>query len=84
MKRHKQKQQITGGAGLPAPSSIPAPEEKQEPDMMRVRMLKPAATVWGFMAAGRAYAVPRKAALGWIAVGLAEEDKSLDGAQETK
>lgn len=76
MRLHKQKQKHTDGAGLPAPVPF-AP-------VVRVRMLRKAFTAWGFMEPGRVVRVPRSVGQHWIEYGIAEMDKSLDGAPETK
>jgi hypothetical protein len=77
MKKDKQnKQNHTEEAPLGA--SLPlAP-------VVRVRMLRKAFTAWGFMEPGRVVRVPTAVGKHWIADGIAEQDKSLDGAPETK
>ena len=47
-------------------------------------MLKGAVTPYGVLNAGTVHNIPTKFACGWIAAGIAEQDKSLDGSQETK
>jgi len=47
-------------------------------------MLKSAVTPYGVLNAGTVHNIPTKFACGWIAAGIAEQDKSLDGPQETK
>lgn len=54
------------------------------PESIRIRMLKSAATPLGALQAGRSYNVPERYARPWLDAGLAEQDKSLDGAPETK
>lgn len=51
---------------------------------LRVRMLKTVTPGGGTFEAGKAYHVPVVMARSWIGFGLAEEDKSLDRAPETK
>lgn len=51
---------------------------------MRVRLLRPAVTKYGVLLAGQSAEVPTATATSWIAAGLAEQDKALDGAPETK
>jgi len=74
-KRHNE------GAGLPAPSSIPAPCAGSD---VRIRMTRQAVGPLGYFEAGKTYRVPAAVAEKWIAAGLAYEDKSLDGPPETK
>ena len=76
MKKDKQKQKHTEGAGVPAPLPIPM--------TMRVRMLKSIATAYGALRTGSVVVIARDTARSWIENGLAEEDKCLDGAAETK
>jgi hypothetical protein len=47
-------------------------------------MLRKVFTAWGFMEAGRTANVPGSVAARWIAAGIAEQDKALDGPSETK
>ena len=77
MRLHKKKQQLKEGAGLPAPVL-------SSPAALRVRMLRQAFTAWGFMEPGRVVRVPVDVGKYWIAEGIAEQDKSLDGPPETK
>jgi len=51
---------------------------------MRVRILKFIVTARGGFNPGEVADVPKKLGEAWCADGLAEEDKSLDGAKETK
>jgi len=76
MKLLKKKQQLKEGAGLPAPV-LSSP-------VVRVRLLRQAFTAWGFMEPGRVARVPVAVGKHWIENGIAELDKSLDGAPETK
>jgi len=54
------------------------------PPIVRVRMLRRAFTAWGFMKPGRVVTVPAHVGTRWIEDGLAEQDKMLDRAPETK
>jgi K+/H+ antiporter YhaU regulatory subunit KhtT len=54
------------------------------PEMLRIRMLKSAATVIGVFRAGEVIMAPAKYARPWLASGLAEQDKMVDGPPETK
>jgi hypothetical protein len=74
-KKNKQKLQEEG-AGVPAPLPLPP--------VVRVRMLRKAFTAWGFMEPGRVVRVPAHVAKHWIAEGISEQDKALDGAPEMK
>jgi len=51
---------------------------------MRVRIIKPIASAYGGFAVGTVADVPAKVARNWCKVGIAMQDKSLDGAKETK
>jgi hypothetical protein len=79
MKLRKQKQNHTEEAPARAGASLPL-----SPSVVRVRMLRRAHTAWGFMEPGRVVRVPATVGNHWIADGIAEQDKSLDGAPETK
>lgn len=52
--------------------------------MTRVRILRPFASKYGALRLGTSRTIPAALAASWIAAGLAEEDKALDGAPETK
>lgn len=51
---------------------------------MRVRILKPVATAYGGFIPGKIADVPYKVGRDWCEAGIAMQDKSLDGAPETK
>jgi len=51
---------------------------------MRVRVLRDFTTMRATFAAGRVVDIDPKKAESWLRAGLVEEDKSLDGAKETK
>jgi len=51
---------------------------------MRVRTLKPLVSSYGGFPPGVVVDVPDKVARQWCKVGLAMQDKSLDGAKESK
>ena len=76
MRLHKQKQQHKEEAPLGA--------SVLSPTVVRVRMLRKAFTAWGFVEPGRVVRVPASVANHWIEDGIAEQDKSLDGAPEQK
>jgi hypothetical protein len=80
MRLLKKKQQLKDGGATSAPP-VPLPTL---PAVVRVRMLRKAFTAWGFMEAGRTANVPGSVAARWIAAGIAEMDKALDGPSETK
>jgi hypothetical protein len=61
----------------PAPVIVPPPT-------MRIRMLKAVRSRVGTFAVGQAAELPVELARWWIEAGLAEEDKMLDSAPETK
>ena len=63
----------------PKPSAGPAPIET-----MRIRMLQSVHSRQGAYKAGQVIELPVLTARSWIGFGLAEEDKMLDGAPETK
>jgi len=76
MKLLKKKQQLKEEAPRGA-SVLSSP-------VVRVRLLRQAFTAWGFMEPGRVARVPVAVGKHWIENGIAELDKSLDGAPETK
>ncbi|HUT61390.1 MAG TPA: hypothetical protein VNA25_26385 [Phycisphaerae bacterium] len=79
----KQKQKLTtGGASAPL-ADIPA-VTVEEPKTVRVRMLKPASTAFGYLRPGQTVNLPVAMAASWLKGGLAEEDKQIDSAPETK
>lgn len=51
---------------------------------MRVRMLTAAASIFGPLYAGQSYDIPAATARAWITAGLAEQDKMICSAPETK
>lgn len=51
---------------------------------MRIRILKPVATVHGTFKPGDVVDVPDNMAQDWCRAGISEQEKSLDGASETK
>jgi hypothetical protein len=88
MKKQNLKQG-TGGASAPSSPSLSVKEvrpmdEPKKSDTIRIRMLKQASTSLGYLRPGAAFNAPAALAQGWIKAGLAEEDKILDSAPETK
>lgn len=55
-----------------------------EEELMRIRVLKPIVSSYGSFAPGAVANVPDTVARGWCEAGVAMQDKSLDGAKETK
>jgi len=51
---------------------------------MRVRVLRLIASAYGVFTPGVVVAVPTKVGRDWCSAGMAMQDKSLDGAKETK
>jgi len=51
---------------------------------MRIRIIKSILSIYGAMVPGMTITVPEHIALNWIKNGIAMQDKSLDGASETK
>ena len=51
---------------------------------MRVRIIKPIASAYGGFAVGTVANVPAKVGRDWCNVGIAMQDKSLDGPKEVK
>ena len=51
---------------------------------MRVRILKDFSTATGTFRAGEVVEIDPRKADSWLAAGLVMQDKSLDGARETK
>jgi len=51
---------------------------------MRVRIIKPIGSAYGGFAVGTVANVPAKVGRDWCNAGIAMQDKSLDGAKETK
>jgi hypothetical protein len=76
MKQDKKKQKLTEGGAQAPPVPIPT--------TMRVRMLRQAGTMFGYLPPGRVLEIPADTARKWVAAGIAEFDKMLDGAPETK
>lgn len=84
MRKQKHTQAGGGAPSGPPPilSSPPAPAVTESE--LRIRMLRSAATRFGVLQVGMTYKVPADIARHWIEKGLAEQDKALDGAPETK
>lgn len=82
MTKQKQKHETMGGASAP-PVDTPVVVVEQSATI-RLRMLRQASTTLGYFRPGMTVNVPRAMAVSWLASGLAEEDKSLDSAPETK
>jgi len=80
MKRNE-KNKTERGAGHPAPS--PSPIEGSG-SVIRVRMLRPAGTSRGSYQPGTVIDLPADTARSWIAAGIAEQDKMIDGPPEIK
>jgi len=51
---------------------------------MRIRVLKSVAMVYGTFQVGDVHDIPDDMARDWCQAGIAMQDKSLDGASETK
>lgn len=68
---------------LPGPAK--APELPPPAPTMRVRILRRIqSTKYGLFEVGKSYDLPADQARSWVGMGLAERDKMLDGAPETK
>ncbi len=70
-----------------APEPQKAPEVPEQPPLVRVRALRQFGSrhfSHGVKLAGEVFYIPLPLAREWIKIGLVEEDKSLDGAPETK
>jgi len=57
---------------------------KEDKSRMRVRILKMIATGLGGFNPGEVAEVPKKLGQAWCDAGVAMQEKSLDGAKETK
>ncbi len=76
---------LTRAGNVPEPPK--APEVPEPPQMVRVRSLRQFGSRHfnhGVKRAGEVFYIPLPLAREWIKIGLVEEDKSLDGAPETK
>jgi len=51
---------------------------------MRVRIIKHLISIYGSMEPGTVHEIPDAKAESWCRAGIAMQDKSLDGARETK
>ncbi len=68
---------------LPGPIKAPAPTPP--PETTRIRILRRIqSTRYGTFEVGRSCELPVDLARSWIGMGLAEQDKMLDGPKETK
>ncbi len=76
------KRQRRRNGELPQPQKPPA--EATPPETIRVRMLQAVRSKRGNFAPGQVIDLPAVIARSWIGFGLAEEDKMLTGAPETK
>jgi len=76
MKQDKQKRKHTEGGAQAPPVPLPT--------TMRVRMLRQAGTMFGYLPPGAVIEIPAATARKWVEAGIAEFDKMLDGAPETK
>ena len=84
--RKKNRKPQAGDGGLrpasPIISSVVGPTIDET--HLRIRMLRSVATAFGALNAGTVHTIPAAVARPWIAAGIAEQDKSLDGPSETK
>jgi hypothetical protein len=70
---------------IPAPAPVPTPTPAPVVEKMRVRILQRiASTKHGTFAVGQEAYLPVAQAKEWVQLGLAEFDKMLDSAPETK
>lgn len=63
---------------------ITAPPDSIKDGIMRVRILKPIVSAYGGFSPGAVVDVPDNIGSNWCKAGIAMQDKSLDGASETK